>query len=79
MTSPVAGTMTADELLRHVGAVTSASDARALLRRAARVAGVRRDRPMATRDLLLVLEALGAEGGSVQLLAEQLARQALRP
>ena len=70
--------LTTEDLLREFGAVLSASDARALMRRAARVAGVRRGSRMATGELLLVLEAMGAEGGLVQQLAEHLAQEALR-
>lgn len=69
---------TTEDLLREFGAVVPASDARALLRRASRVAGVRRGTALETGDLLLVLEAMGAEGGHVQRLAEDLAQQVLR-
>ncbi len=75
-------TMTTDDLLREFRSVLPASDARALLRRASRVAGIRRGAQrgsaLETMELLLILEALGAEGGPVQRVAEQLARQALQ-
>jgi len=71
--------MTLDELQAELGTVTSRADARAVLNRAARVAGVGTDRPLAMEELLLVLEALAAEGGMVQQLAETIARDMARP
>lgn len=69
---------TTDDLLHEFAAVVSTSDARAIMRRALRVAGVKSGATLATGELLLVLEAMGAEGGPVQQMAEQLAQDALR-
>ena len=69
--------ITIEELAAEIGAVTSASDARALLNRAQRIAGVRKDRPLRVQELLHVCEALAAEGGVVQQIAELIARRAL--
>ena len=71
--------ITIDELTAEVRAVTSASDARAIVNRASRIAGVAGNRPLALRELLLVCEALAAEGGLVQQVAELVAGRALRP
>ena len=70
--------MSTDELQHELNAVTSRSDARAMISRAARVAGVATDRPLEMRELLLVCEALAAEGGAIQQLAEAIAMRALR-
>jgi len=67
--------ITTDELLREIGLVSS--DARALLGRASRVAGVKRGQALEVSELLLLLEALASEGGPVQEIAETLARRAL--
>ncbi len=72
------GFLTTDDLLAELGDVTSRSDARAMISRAARVAGVPTGRPLAIRDLLMVCEALAAEGGAIQQLAEAVATRALR-
>lgn len=64
---------TIDDLTREVGRLTSPSDARALLNRAARLAGVPNDRRLDTQELVLVCTALAAEGGSIQALAEEIA------
>ncbi|MFN8639167.1 MAG: hypothetical protein U0360_06845 [Dehalococcoidia bacterium] len=54
--------------------MTSPSDARALLNRAARLAGVPRTIAGSTlRELVLVCTALAAEGGSIEALAEEIA------
>ena len=71
-------TMSSEELLRQLNTVTSRSDARAMISRAVRVAGVATDRPLEVHDLLLVCEALAAEGGAIQQLAESIATRALR-
>lgn len=70
--------MSTDQLQQELNAVTSRSDARAMISRAARVAGVSTDRPLEVRELLLVCEALAAEGGAIQQLAETIAMRALR-
>lgn len=67
-----------EDLRAELRTVTSASDARALLNRAARIAGVPANRPLEARELLLVCEALVAEGGLIQHIAEAVATRALR-
>ena len=69
--------MSADELARELGAVTSGNDARAVVSRAARVAGVPMDRPLQMAELLRVCEAVAAEGGLVQEIAEMVASRSL--
>lgn len=71
--------ITIDEVTAEVRAVTSASDARAIVNRASRIAGVPGNRPLELRELLMVCEALAAEGGPVQQIAELIAGRALRP
>ncbi len=68
---------TIDDLTRELGRVTSRADARALLNRAARVAGVAPDRALDLKQLLMVCTALAAEGGSIQAVAEQIATASL--
>jgi hypothetical protein len=75
----VAGLLTADDLLAHLGAVTTDSDAKALVRRAVRIAGVPADRPLDIDELLRVCEALASEGGMIQQIAELIASRALKP
>lgn len=62
-----------DDLSRELDKVTSRSDARALLNRAARVAGVAPDRPLELKELLMVCQSLAAEGGAIQTVVEQIA------
>ena len=69
--------MSADELARELGAVTSGNDARSVVSRAARVAGVPMDRPLQMAELLCVCEAVAAEGGLVQEIAEMVASRSL--
>ncbi len=64
---------TIDDLTRELERLTSLADARALLNRASRLAGVATDRALDTRQLVLVCTALAAEGGSIQALAEEIA------
>lgn len=71
--------MRTDDVLTALCRVTSASDARALVSRASRVAGVPHNRALATQELLLVCEALAAEGGMIQIVAEEIAGRALQP
>ena len=61
-----------------MGGLTSRSDARAMISRAARIAGVPTGRPLQVRELLMVCEALAAEGGVIQQMAEAVATRALR-
>lgn len=65
--------ITLDGLLQELCAITALSDARALVRRASRVAGVSAGCELRLPELLLVCEALSAEGGQVQTLAEAIA------
>lgn len=71
--------LTIDELAAELGLVTSGSDARAVLNRASRVAGVPRDRALQHEELLRVCAALAAEGGMIQEIAESIAARAVRP
>ncbi len=68
---------TVDDLYRELGRVTSRADARAVLNRAARVAGVASDRALDLKQMLMVCTALAAEGGPIQALAEQIATASL--
>ena len=61
-----------NDLSRELGRVTSRSDTRALLNRAARMAGVAPDRPL-DLDELLACESLAAEGGAIETVAQQIA------
>ena len=70
--------LSTDDLLLELDGVTSRSDARAMISRAVRVAGVASGRPLEVRELLMVCEALAAEGGAIQRLAESVATRALR-
>lgn len=70
--------LTTDDLLTELGGIASRSDARAMVSRAARVAGVAAGRPLEMRELLMVCDALAAEGGAIQRLAESIASRALR-
>ncbi len=69
--------MSAEELARELAAVTSGNDARAVVNRAARIAGVPVDRPLQMNELLQVYEAVAAEGGLVQEIAEMIATRSL--
>ncbi len=68
-----------DELTAEIGTVTSGPDARAVVNRASRVAGVPHDRPLEALELLQVCEALAVEGGLIQEIAELIASRTLRP
>ena len=69
---------TTDDLLLELDGVTSRSDARAMISRAVRVAGVPAGQSLEMRELLMVCEALAAEGGAIQQLAESVAMRAIR-
>ncbi len=69
--------LTIDELTAQIRTVTSGSDARAVVNRASRVAGVPSNRPLQMQELLLVCEALAVEGGLIQEVAEMIASRAL--
>jgi hypothetical protein len=74
---PVNQAITIEDLATELGAITSRSDARAILNRASRVAGVSSHRPLDLRELLMVCQALAAEGGLVHELAERIASRTL--
>jgi hypothetical protein len=74
----MAQVLTIDELAAHIGVVTSSSDARAVLNRASRVAGVPQNRALELDELLRVCAALSAEGGMIQEIAESIASDAVR-
>jgi hypothetical protein len=61
-----------------LGAVASRGQARAAVRRAARIVGIERDHPLELRELIRLCSALAAEGGPIQQLAEEIAGDALR-
>ncbi|MGE3961611.1 MAG: hypothetical protein AB7F65_08030 [Dehalococcoidia bacterium] len=72
--------MSAHELLIEMATVVPHGHARRLLSRARRLAGVERAdarESLETIELLMILEALAAEGGPLQSMAETLARRAL--
>lgn len=71
--------LTIEQLAAELGLVTSGSDARAVLNRASRVAGVPQDRVLQREELLRVCAALAAEGGMIQEIAESIAAEAVRP
>ncbi len=73
----MAQTLTLDQLVTEIGMVTSASDARAVVNRASRIAGAPDNRPLEVRELLRVCQALAAEGGIVQQVANLIATRAL--
>jgi hypothetical protein len=69
---------TTNDLLQALNQVTSPSDARALISRAMRITGAPNHRHLERGELVQMCEALGAEGGSIQRVAEQIAMAALR-
>lgn len=69
--------LTIEELTAEIRAVTSSSDARAVVNRASRVAGVPHNRALERQELLRVCAALAAEGGLIQEIAEAIASRAL--
>lgn len=69
--------MTMDELLGELSLVVPPRRARAILSRARRLIGLKQEDDIGTRDLLMILESVGAEGGALQEIAELLARRAL--
>lgn len=74
----MARAITLDQLKVELSAVTSASDARAVVNRASRIAGVPSNRPLDVNELMLVLSALSAEGGMIQDIAQGIAAAALK-
>lgn len=73
----MARAITLEQLKIELSAVTSASDARAVVNRASRIAGVPDNRPLDVNELMLVLSALSAEGGMIQDVAQTIAAAAL--
>ncbi len=73
----MARAITLDRLKIELSAVTSRSDARAIVNRASRIAGVPGNRPLDIDELMLVLAALSAEGGMIQTVAQSIATAAL--
>lgn len=73
----MARAITLEQLKIELSAVTSASDARAVVNRASRIAGVPNNRPLDVNELMLVLSALSAEGGMIQDVAQTIAAAAL--
>lgn len=74
----MARAITLDQLMIELGAVTSESDARAVVNRASRIAGTPDNRPLGVQELLRVCQALTAEGGMIQEVAETIATRALQ-
>ena len=71
-------TTTLADVQGALGAVTSNGQAKAAVRRAAKIVGVQRDQPLELRELIRVCSALAAEGGPIQQLADEIAGDALR-
>lgn len=71
-------TTTLADVQGALGEVATRGEAKAAVRRAARIVGVERDRPLELRELIRICSALAAEGGSIQQLAEEIAGDALR-
>ncbi len=69
---------TLDDLHHALGAATSRGDARAAVRRAARIVGVRTHDELDLHELVRLCSALSAEGGVIQQVAEEIASEALR-
>ena len=69
--------LTLEDVVVEISAVTSARDAETLVERASRITGVARGGALEVRELLLVCEALSAEGGPVQRIAESIATRTL--
>ncbi len=68
---------TLDDLHRALSAATSHGNARAVVRRAARVVGVRGRDELGLHELVRMCSALSAEGGAIQQVAEEIASDAL--
>ena len=71
--------VTIEQLTAELRSVTSGSDARAVVNRASRVAGVPHNRALDRMELLRVCEALAAEGGLIQEIAQLIAARTLEP
>lgn len=68
---------TLEDLQRALSATTSHGNARAVVRRAARVVGLGSGERLDLHDLVRVCSALSAEGGAIQRVAEEIASDAL--
>ena len=66
-----------EDVVVEISTVTSAKEAETLVERASRITGVASGGALEVRELLLVCEALSAEGGPVQRIAESIATRAL--
>ncbi len=71
-------TTTLAEVQGALGAVASRGEAKAAIRRAAKLIGVSGGEPLGIRELVRLCSALAAEGGAIQQLAEQIAGDALQ-
>jgi indole-3-glycerol phosphate synthase len=71
-------TTTLADVQGALGEVATRREAKAAVRRAAKIVGVNRGQPLDLRELIRVCSALAAEGGSIQQLAEEIAGDALR-
>lgn len=71
-------TTTLADVQGALGTVASRREARAAVRRAARIVGVRPDQELDLGELVRICSALAAEGGSIQQLAEEIAGDALK-
>jgi hypothetical protein len=71
-------TTTLDDLQGALGRVASDRQARAAIRRAARIVRLPAGSAIGLSELVRLCSALAAEGGAIQQLAEQIATDALR-
>lgn len=75
---PAMDTTTLADVQGVLGTVATRGEARAAIRRAAKIVGVDSDQPLELRELIRLCSALAAEGGPIQELAETIAGDALR-
>jgi len=68
---------TLDDLAYALSTTTSHGTARAAVRRAARVIGLRSSDALDLHELVRICSALSAEGGAIQQIAEQIVSEAL--
>jgi hypothetical protein len=68
---------TLDDLHRVLSTATSGGNARAAVRRAARIVDINANAELDLHDLVRVCSALSAEGGAIQRVAEEIASDAL--
>jgi phage-related minor tail protein len=67
------------ELSRALAAVAAPDETSEIIRRALRVAGLSNASNVNERDVVSLLQALAAEGGAIEELAQQIARDGLDP